>query len=96
MSISPIEQLITVAHDAHFRLELWYALSLTRFRHTINRSYITERFKMHPEFCKFVAQDRRKNGTAAFKYRNAAVSKVLDDNADSSSDSDDGVSGDYY
>ena len=96
MSISPIEQLITVAHEAHFRLELWYALSLTRFRHTIIRSYKAERFAKHTEFCKFVAQDRRENGTAAFKHRNAAVLNVLDDNDDSSSDSDDGVNGEYY
>ena len=96
MSISPIEQLITVAHEAHFRLELWYALSLTRYRHTISKKYVSERFEKHAEFCKFVAQDRRENGTAAFKDRNSAVSKVTDDDNDSSSDSDDGVSGEYY
>ena len=96
VSITPIEELITVAHEAHFRLELWYALALTRFRHTIKRTYIEERFEKHAEFCKMVAQGRRESGTAAFKHRNSAVANVLDDNADTSSDSDDGVSQDYY
>ena len=92
----PIEELITVAHEAHFRLELWYALALTRYRHTIKRTYIEERFEKHAEFCKMVAQGRRESGTAAFKHRNSAVKNVFDDNADTSSDSDDGVSQDYY
>ena len=96
MSISPIELLITVAHEAHFRLELWYTLSLTRDRHTISKQYVSERFEKHAEFCKFVARDRRENGTAAFKHRNSAVSMVKDHEKDSSRDSDDGVSGEYY
>ena len=96
MPISPIESLITVAHEAHFRLELWYAMALTRYRHTISRAYITERFQKHAEVCQMVAQDRRENGTAAFKHRNATVSHIDDDEKESSSDSDDGVSGDYY
>ena len=96
VSITPIEELITVAHEAHFRLELWYALALTRFRHTIKRTYIEERFEKHAEFCRMVAQGRRESGTAAFKHRNSAVKNVFDDNADTSSDSDDGVSQDYY
>lgn len=96
MPISPIESLITVAHEAHFRLELWYAMALTRYRHTISRAYITERFQKHAEVCQMVAQDRRENGTAAFKHRNATVSHIDDDEKESSNDSDDGVSGDYY
>ena len=96
MSISPIELLITVAHEAHFRLELWYALSLTRYRHTISKTYVSERFEKHAEFSKFVAQDRRATGTAAFNLRNSAVKMDTEHDKDSSSDSDDGVSGEYY
>ena len=96
MSISPIEELITVAYEAHFRLELWYALAHTRYSHTIAKQYVSDRFEKHAEFCQFVAQDRRENGTAAFKLRNSTVSKVNDDDKDSSTDSDDGVSGEFY
>ena len=96
LSISPIEQLITVPYEAHFRLELWYALAHTRYSHTIAKQYVSDRFDKHAEFCQFVAQDRRENGTAAFKLRNSAVSKVDDDDKESSTDSDDGVSGEFY
>ena len=96
MSISPIEQLITVPYEAHFRLELWYALAHTRYSHTIAKQYVSDRFEKHAEFCQFVAQDRRENGTAAFKLRNSTVSNVNDDDKDSSTDSDDGVSGEFY
>ncbi len=79
MSITPIERLITVAHEAHFRLDLWYALALTRYRHKISRKYITDRFQKHAEVCQMDAQDRRENGAAAFKHRNATVSDINDD-----------------
>ncbi len=43
MPISPIENLITVAHEAHFRLELWYALRAQSFRHDTAKSAQEER-----------------------------------------------------
>ena len=75
---------------------MWYALAHTRYSHTIAKQYVSDRFDKHAEFCQFVAQDRRENGTAAFKLRNSAVSKVDDDDKESSTDSDDGVSGEFY
>ena len=95
MPISPIENLITVAHEAHFRLELWYALTAQSFRHDTARVACEERAEKHHNLCKLVAQDRRDNGTLAFKTRNSTTANN-DDDSDISDDSDEGVDSQFY
>jgi hypothetical protein len=95
MPISPIENLITVAHEAHFRLELWYALTAQSFRHDTARVACEERAEKHHKLCMLVAQDRRENGTLAFKNRNSTKA-TNDDNSDNSDDSDEGVDSQFY
>jgi hypothetical protein len=95
MPISPIENLITVAHEAHFRLELWYALTAQSFRHDTARVACEERAEKHHNLCKLVAQDRRDNGTLAFKTRNSTTTNN-DDDSDISDDSDEGVDSQFY
>jgi hypothetical protein len=44
MDMSPIEQVITVAHEAHFRLELWYSRrGLNYNSHDTSKKNIQER-----------------------------------------------------
>jgi hypothetical protein len=34
-----ISKLITIGHEAHFRLELWFALSRQKYAHHPNKTY---------------------------------------------------------
>ncbi len=60
-SPAPLRKLITIAHEAHFRLELWLALSKQGFRHKTTNAWHDKRKKYWNEFCKLVAQDRKEN-----------------------------------
>jgi len=95
MPMSPIENLITVAHEAHFRLELWYALTAQSFRHDTARLACEERAEKHRNLCMLVQQDRRDNGTLAFKSRNSTRA-TNDDDSKISDDSDEGVDSQFY
>ena len=96
MPISPIENLITVAHEAHFRLELWFALQVQSFRHDTSKSAQEDRKEKHKNLCVLVAQDRRENGTLANRNRNTSRASNDDDSDNSDSDSDEGVDSQYY
>jgi hypothetical protein len=96
MNMAPIEELITVAHEAHFRLELWYSRrGLHYSRQDSLKQNIAERHDKFGEFCRYVIADRHDNATAAFKKRTAGGAPVVDDAA-SSSDEDDGVETDFW
>jgi hypothetical protein len=93
--MTPIEDLITVAHEAHFRCELWYTLVTQAYRHDASKAANEERFKRHQRFCFLVAKDRRENGTNAFNHRNSQK-PVNEGQIDSSSDDDTGVDNEFY
>jgi hypothetical protein len=95
MDMSPIEQIITVAHEAHFRLELWYSLRGLNYSHDTSKKNIEERHNKFGEFCRYVNADRHDNATEAFKIRTAAGPPIVDDVA-SSSDEDDGPAEDFW
>ena len=96
MPISPIENLITVAHEAQFRLELWYALQTQSFRHDTAKSAQEERKENHTNLCKLVAQDRRENATLANSHRNTSRASNCDDSDTSEDDSDEGLDSQYF
>jgi hypothetical protein len=58
-----ISSLITIAHEAHFRLELWYTSKVT---------HIAKRKENFLFFCKLVKKDRLDNEAAAFAQRLAS------------------------
>jgi hypothetical protein len=96
MDMAPIEQLITVAHEAHLRLELWYSLRGSNYtRHDTSKKNIAERHAKFAEFCRYVTADRHDNATVAFTQRTAARPPLVDD-AGSSSDEDDGCEADFW
>jgi hypothetical protein len=97
MNMSPIEELITVPHEAHFRLELWYALVNQAYRHEPYKLESEARHAKHTAFCELVSHDRHDNAANAIKHRtslsgNAATTQ----GADSSSDDDTGVPEEFY
>jgi hypothetical protein len=52
-------KLITIVHEAHFRLEIWLALKKQGFRHNTTTLWTEKRRQYWTEFCKLVAQDRK-------------------------------------
>jgi hypothetical protein len=93
---TPIEDLITVAHEAHFRLELWHALVIQAFRHEPSKTTRDERFEKHHTLCGLVAQERRENASNAFKHR-CQNTEASDDDSDAySSDDETGVDAEFY
>ena len=95
MDVSPIEQIITVGHEAHFRLELWYCVRGFKHSHDSSKKNIEERHIKFAEFCRYVIADRHDNAAAAFVTRTASGPPIVDDAA-SSSDDDDGCAEDYW
>jgi hypothetical protein len=95
MPVSRIEQIITVAHEAHFRLELWFSLRGGNYSHDSSKQNINERRAKFGEFCRCVTQDRHDNADKAFDNRHAAGPQT-DNDSDSDDESDDGVAEDFY
>ena len=56
---TPLSALITIAHEAHFRAELWLHLGKATFRHTTTTEHIEYRKTNFDEFCELVAKDRQ-------------------------------------
>jgi hypothetical protein len=88
-------KLITVAHEAHFRLELWLALMKQGFRNKTTNSWNDKRKEYWNEFCKLVAQDRRDNEESASLNR---IGGLLDEqqNENSDNDNDEAIDPEYY
>ncbi len=90
-----LAKLITIAHEAHFRLEIWLALTKQGFRHKTTTSWNDKRRLYWIEFCKLVAQDRKDN------EENASISRigggVLQQQDDSSGDDEaEAVNPEYF
>ncbi len=94
--IVPIENLLTVAHEAHFRCEIWFSLVSQAYRHDNSKIANDERFEKHKQFCKLVAKERRENATNAFNHRNSQQHNDNDANSNSSSEDDTGVDNQFY
>jgi hypothetical protein len=54
MGMSPIEDIINVAHEAHIRLELWYAMVNHAYRHEPSKFQRTSRHEKHTTLCALV------------------------------------------
>jgi hypothetical protein len=70
--------LITIAHEAHFRLELWFTLSKADFSHTSKNNHITKRKEQFLAFCTLEKEDRRDNEEAAHATRLAEDNDLSD------------------
>ena len=89
-----IDQYMTIAHGANFRLELWFALGKKYSRHQTYPSWLKVRAKNFVEFLNLVTLDRTENLAEAVKTRKeqrAENADGNDDNEDSNDESVDGV-----
>ena len=80
-----ISEMITPAHEAHFRAELWYALPHVAFRHSISNTHAKERQKKWAEFLPLVFQDRLQHEEEAHATRSLNIAQRnghLDDGGD--------------
>jgi hypothetical protein len=66
---TPLAKLITIAHEAHFRAELWLHLGKASFRHYPFNEHITYRKENFDEFCELVVKDREDNEADASTRR---------------------------
>jgi hypothetical protein len=79
-----IRNLLTVAHEANIRVELFYALKSQRYRHTPTTAHGKKRTKKWNTFSHLVVQDRAANEEAATQARLGAG--VFEENIDNDSD----------
>jgi hypothetical protein len=82
LSRSSLRCLVTVAHEAHIRLELYLALKRQRYHIKPNTSHAERRIKMWEAFCDIVFNDRERNAETAEQARLAGNGVGNEDNAD--------------
>ena len=81
---SSLRRLITVAHEAHLRLELYLALKRQRFHKKANTTHSADRKTQWEKLCEIVFVDRECNADAAELARLAGqgVGYVVNDEVD--------------
>jgi hypothetical protein len=89
-SKTDISKLITVSHEAHFRTELWFALSKKAFRHNSYKKGNKVRVKKFKEALAAVRKGREKHMLNALKLRHEGRDPNIGDVANcDDGDSDD-------
>ena len=68
-SRSSLRCLVTVAHEAHIRLELYLALERQRFHKKPNTTHAEDRTKQWEQFLEIVYNDRERNAETAEQAR---------------------------
>jgi hypothetical protein len=87
---STLPRLLTVAHEAHLRLELFFSLEKQGYGHDPSTVHTARRIKLWGKLCDIVISDRERNGAHAelSRFRGASVSNhnAGDDSEDESSE----------
>ena len=76
---APMTDIITTAHEAHIRLELWLALSARNYRHTAGIPDNIDRKKKWLKMAAMVFEDRKNNGKDAHELRAKDLPVIPDD-----------------
>ena len=84
---STLRSLITIAHEAHLRLELWFTLGEQKFAHDPSTVHGEKRIRMWKKMLKIVKADRERNAEEAEKTRSPGTSRS--DNVNEGDESDD-------
>jgi hypothetical protein len=71
---STLRSLITIAHEAHLRLELWFTLGEQKFAHDPSTSHGEKRIRMWKKMLTIVKADRDRNAEEAEKTRSSGAS----------------------
>jgi hypothetical protein len=85
---TPLQSMLTIAHEAHFRWELTECMTKQGFRWGLGPANVELREKGFEEMCARVAEDRANNADTAWELRNAQIKPKHKDDDDSSSDDD--------
>ena len=64
-----LQDMLSIAYEAHFRLELYLACSTQGYRHSYSAEAQKARAKQFSSTCKAVKADRETNGPAAWRAR---------------------------
>ena len=83
---STLPRLLTVAHEAHLRLELFFALEKQRYGHDPSIDHTGTRIRLWQKLCDIVISDRERNGAQAELTRFGGASVSNDNAGDDSED----------
>ena len=87
---STLPRLLTIAHEAHLRLELFFSLEEQRYAHDPSNDHGARRIRLWQKLCDIVHSDRERNGEQAALTRSGGASvsndNVSDDSEDESSE----------
>lgn len=85
---STLPRLVTIAHEAHIRLELFFSLEEQKFCHDPSTAHGEQRIRMWRKLLLRVKSDREKNGEQAELKRRACEPSSYDVNVGDDSDDD--------
>ena len=93
----PLSKTLTTAAEAHFRMELYYALETSGFHHGLSQASYDERVHQWQQMIPKVFEDRQANEADAWTYRQAKMNEDPDgmtdeDNDDEGEEEADGAS----
>ena len=77
-----MSEILTIAHEAHTRLELWLALSARNYRHASSLADNTDRKKKWLKMAALVMKDREDNADAAHVLRTKDLPFIPEDDQD--------------
>ena len=87
----PLQNMLTIAHEAHFRCEVASCMERQSYRHGLGVHSNADRDCQFKQQCILVEEDRTNNGAKAWKIRKAAIAKTGEE--EKGSDSEDGGGG---
>ena len=79
---SSLRCMVSVAHEAHIRLELYLALKRQRYHKKPNTTHAARRIKMWEAFSEIVFNDRERNAETAEQARLAGIGIGIEDNVE--------------
>ena len=79
---APLERVLTISHEANFRLEIAQAISCQGYRHSYSGAAVQERAKTFKELIYTVKKDRDENGVPAWEERKNNLGADPDDDTD--------------
>jgi hypothetical protein len=95
MTPTHIKKLITVAHEAHFRAEIWFALSIPAYHHRPHKQWIATRKAEWQRFLELVYRDRKDNADNAHLRRMQSLDEA-DQNSDEDNSNNEGLDPKYF
>jgi hypothetical protein len=90
-----IKKLITVAHEAHFRAEIWFALSTPAYHHRPHKQWIATRKSEWQRFLELVYRDRKDNANDAHLRRMQSLAET-DQHSDEDNLNNEGLDPKYF